>query len=422
MEQACKKAVLKLEMMKKAGVYIGLIVVGLAAGYFLFGEPLAKGTENHEHTKAEDTQVWTCSMHPQIQKSEPGDCPICGMELVPQDTGSGEASENQFKMTKTAMALANVETTTVGETGIGESGFSLSGKIQVNEKTNTTQVAYFSGRIEQLYVNSTGEKIYYGQRLATVYSPDLVSAQQELLTAASSKQSNPGLYRAVRNKLKSWKLSDKQIDKIEESGETRDNFPIYATTSGTVSEKLVETGDYIEKGQPLFNIADLSTVWAVFDAYENQINQLKEGQKISIQSKAYPDKTVHGKITFIEPTLNTSTRTVKVRAVLANKNGQFKPGMFVKGELQERKVSASQKSLAVPKSAVLWTGKRSVVYVQPNPENPVFELRKVELGNETEDSYQILSGLTKGEEVVTNGAFTVDAAAQLQGKPSMMGP
>lgn len=408
-------------------VYIGLVAVGLVLGYFLFGNSAIKSTpksDNHQPSEKEDSttilQYWTCSMHPQIHKTESGNCPICGMELIPENVESDMTNKNQFKLTKTAMALANVEITTVGNLQSGENTLILSGKIEANEKTNKTQVAYFPARIEQLYINSTGEKIRQGELLAKVYSPDLISAQQELLTAASLKQSNPGLYRAVRNKLKSWKLSDKQIDKIEESGKTQDDFPIYATTSGTISQKLIEPGDYIQKGQPLFKIASLSEVWAVFDVYENQIGRLKIGQMLTIESKAYAGKTIKGKISFIEPTLNTSTRTLKVRVVLDNKNQEFKPGMFVKGKLQNRATSAHQKTLIIPKSAVLWTGKRSVVYVKPDSEKTVFELREVELGNDMGNSYQILSGLQKGDEIVTNGTFTVDAAAQLQGKSSMM--
>src|SRR5699024_1384603 len=196
----------------------------------------------------------------------------------------------------------------------------------------------------------------------------------------------------VRNKLKSWKLSDKQIDQLEHSGKTRENFPIYATMSGTVTKKLVEEGDYIKKGQVLFDIADLSTVWAVFDAYENQLGRVSEGQTVTISSKAYPGKSVQGKITFIEPTLNTETRTVNVRVKIPNPQGRFKPGMFVKAAVNlPHKTSPG--IVSIPKSAVLWTGKRSVVYVKPYPDKPMFELREVELGQASADRYQILSGL-----------------------------
>src|SRR5699024_1810677 len=192
---------------------------------------------------------------------------------------------------KNAMALANIQTTIVGDASeTDENAMLLSGKIVPNEETNAVQASYFEGRIEKLNVNFTGETIRKGQLLATIYAPALVAAQQELLTAASMKESQPTLYNAVRNKLKLWKLSENQIDEIEASGKVKENFPIYATVSGTVTEKLVEEGDYVSQGQPIVKVSNLNTVWAMFDVYENQISQLKVGQKITVSTNAYPNK------------------------------------------------------------------------------------------------------------------------------------
>src|SRR5690606_28627317 len=135
------------------------------------------------------------------------------------------------------------------------------------------------------------------------------------------KESQPALYKAVRNKLKLWKLSEDQINQIESSGKVRENFPIYATVSGTVSEKLAEEGDYVKQGQPIVKVSNLETVWAMFDAYESQISKLKEGQKISVTTNAYPNKEFEATISFINPSLNTQSRTVSVRASLNNKKG-----------------------------------------------------------------------------------------------------
>lgn len=406
--------------MKKYIVYTGILAAGLLIGYFLFndGETPSKEVSQTE-TNADAVQMWTCSMHPQIMRPEPGDCPICGMELIPAESGSEGLSAGEFKMTETAMRLAGVQTSIVGEGENASAGLSLSGKIQQNEELNAIQSSHFAGRIENLNVDFTGEEVRQGQLLATIYSPDLVAAQQELLTAAKLKGSQPALYKAVRNKLKLLKLSEGQIDKIESSGEVRDNFPVYATVSGTVTEKMVSEGDYVKKGQPLYKIANLGSVWAVFDAYESQIASLKEGQSLKISPNAYPGKEFQGKISFIEPVLDQSSRTVKVRVELPNKNGVLKPGMFVKAQL-EASVQPKEKGLSIPKTAVLWTGERSLVYVKTSKEKPVFEMREVKLGNASGDKFQILEGLKKGEEVVTNGTFTVDAAAQLQGKRSMM--
>lgn len=403
---------------KTFGYITAALLAGLLLGYLLFSGNA--DSHVHEETAIEATdEVWTCSMHPQIRQPEAGSCPICGMDLILAENGDSALDENQIRMTDNAMQLADIQTTKVGMADGASNTLALSGKIQENEESNTVQAAYFNGRIEKLQVNSTGEQVRKGQLLARIYSPELVAAQQELLTASAIKASQPQLYSAVRNKLKLWKLSDNQIQEIESSGVVRENFPIYATVNGVVTEKVVDEGDYIKQGQPLFRIANLSTVWAVFDAYENQISSLKVGQNLVITTQAMPDKKIQATISFIDPVLNSKTRTVQVRTTLKNVNDQFKPGMFVQG-LVIMSQKAGTKALTIPASAVLWTGKRSVVYVKPQPGQPIFELREIQLGQQQGDQYEVLTGLTQGEEIVTNGTFTVDAAAQLQGKKSMM--
>jgi len=412
--------------MNKNIIYISVaLIVGLLGGFLLFGGGSAdKATNNakdtHDHSEEiASNQMWTCSMHPQIMQPEPGDCPICGMDLIPAESGADGLNANEIKMTDNAMALANIQTSLVGKGQMGNNSFKLSGKIKANEESNAVQVTYFGGRIEKLYVNSTGERVGAGQRLATIYSPELVAAQQELLTASSLKESQPELYKAVRNKLKLWKLSEKQINAIETAGKVQENFPVFATVSGTVTMKMVEEGDYLKQGQPLYKIANLNTVWAEFDAYENQIASLKEGQTIKVTTNAYRNEVFDAKVSFIDPLLNSATRTVVVRAVLQNKKDLFKPGMFVEGIIEGTQTS-TENTVSVPSTAVMWTGERSVVYVKTNPNEAIFEMREVLLGNANGDSYTILEGLKNGDEVVTNGTFTVDAAAQLQGKKSMM--
>ena len=405
--------------MKKYIIYIAILITGLFLGWLLFGNASNSEEKNHNHETSETkNQQWTCSMHPQIMQPEPGDCPICGMDLIPAETSAEGLEANQFKMSENALALANIETTVINNSTNEASGFVLSGKINENEKTNSIQTVHFGGRIEKLFVNSTGEKVYQGQQLALIYSPELVTAQKELLTTLASKSQDLTLYNAVRNKLKLWKLSEKQIDKIEASKSIITNFPVYANVSGIVTKKMVEEGNYVKEGQPLLMISNLNTVWADFGAYEKQLSSIKKGDEISITTNANPNKEINATISFINPVLNTSTRTVIVRAELNNKNGDLKPGMFVKGVLSS-KVNANTTIISIPKTAVLWTGKRSVVYVKLDNE-PVFEMREVTLGNEIGSSYEILEGLNSNEEIVTNGTFTVDAAAQLQGKKSMM--
>jgi len=405
--------------MKKYRFYLGTLLVGLFLGWLVFGN-LSSTNTVHEHIEiADKNERWTCSMHPQILSEAPGDCPICGMDLIPAETRAEGLLADQFKLTANAMALANIQTSIVGSGKAEDNEIQLSGKIAENEATNVVQVSYFSGRIETLAIGFIGEEVFKGQLLATMYSPELYAAQQELITALSLKDTQPALYKAVRTKLKLWKLSESQINKIEMSGKIQENFPVYATVSGTVSEKLVAEGAAIKKGQPLFKIANLETVWASFDVYENQINRFKKGQEITITTNAAPNNLYNSKVAFIDPILNTSTRTVTLRAILPNKEGMFKPGMFVEGEIKTINSKATE-VIAIPSSAVLWTGKRSVVYLKATINESVFEIRKITLGNKNGSTYEVLSGLKNGDEIVTNGTFTVDAAAQLQGKKSMM--
>merc|ERR1712137_1463529 len=273
-------------------------------------------------------------MHPQIMQPEPGDCPICGMDLIPAENGNDGLLADQFKLTENAMALANIETSIVGKGNVEGNTIKLSGKIAENEEANAVQVSYFAGRIERLNVSFTGEEVRKGQLLATIYSPELYAAQQELITAASLKESQPALYKAVRNKLKLWKLSEDQTNQIEETGKVKENFPVYATFSGTVTEKLVEQGDYIKQGQPLLKIANLNTVWGNFECMKIRLTALKKGQEVIITTNAYPNKEFKGKVDFIDPVLNTKTRTVTLRVVLNNKDDVFKPGMFVTANIE----------------------------------------------------------------------------------------
>lgn len=410
-------------MKKENIIYIGIaIVVGLLAGYLIFGgSSETTNTEQvHDHSvEMASGEMWTCSMHPQIMQPEPGSCPICGMDLIPADAAGEGLSHSQISMTANAMTLAGVETVTVGEGSASGGTIKLSGKVAVNQESDAVQSAYFNGRIERLNINYEGEEVKRGQQLATIYSPELVSAQQELITAVKLKSTQPALYTAVRNKLKLWKLSDAQINQIETSGKVVENFPVYANVSGVVSSIMVEEGDYVKTGSPLVKVANLNSVWAIFDAYENQLALFKKGQTLEVSTKSYPNEIFQATISFVDPLLNNSSRTLEVRAELDNKKGLLKPGMFVVGEIKTSE-SMTTEMVTVPESAVLWTGERSVVYVQPNPGESVFEMREVALGNLSNGSYPVVSGLEVGEEVVAKGTFTVDAAAQLQGKKSMM--
>lgn len=403
-------------------VVAGSLLLGLLLGWVFFSAG-DEAEEEHIHSAVDQVgeTIWTCSMHPQIRQNEPGDCPICGMELIPLEEDEAEEGVEAVYMNENALRLANVQTARVGaETATKE--VRLNGKVEVDERREFVQTTHIPGRIERLLVNFTGESVRRGQALATVYSPEMITAQEELLQAYAIRESQPELYAAAREKLRSWRISEDQINRIVQNGQALEQFTITADVGGIVTEKMVELGDYVERGMPLYEIADLSTVWVVFDIYENEMAWIEEGSTVEFTVASYPGETFEGEVDFIDPLVDRQTRVARARVEIDNPNGRLKPGMFVSGVIQNPLKSVSQE-IAVPRSAVLWTGPRSVVYVKQNSgDRTTFALREVVLGPSLGNSYIINEGLQVGEEIVVNGAFTVDAAAQLAGKPSMMNP
>ncbi|MDR1645516.1 MAG: efflux RND transporter periplasmic adaptor subunit [Tannerellaceae bacterium] len=342
------------------------------------------------------------------------------MDLIPVKTAGAideAASPGSITLSPEAVALANIRTTQVNRSKPVKE-VRLYGTIQPDERLARSQVAHTNGRIEELFVRFTGETIRQGQIIATLYSPDLLNAQQELLEAARIR-STP-LLEAARQKLRLLKLTDSRIAAIEQSGQASPLIDVTADTEGIVTARRVAQGDYVNPGSVLFELTDLSSVWAMFDAYEADLPYLKTGDAISYVLQALPGKTYTGKISFIDPSLNKTTRTAKVRVETPNPGRLLKPEMYAHAVV-EASPGGLENSLSVPKTAVLWTGKRSIVYVkQPDTPTPIFSLREIELGPSLGDACIVLSGLAEGEEVVSSGTFAVDASAQLEGKRSMM--
>ncbi|WP_432221102.1 efflux RND transporter periplasmic adaptor subunit [Flavobacterium sp. TMP13] len=394
------------------------LVIGFILGALFFS---GSDTEKEEQTTevSAKAEVWTCSMHPQIRQPEPGDCPICGMDLIPLESDTEAADPDAISMSESAMIIAGISTYKVGNTdGIKE--IALNGKIEVNEKTLYSQSSHIPGRIERILVSFVGEYVKKGQIVAYIYSPELASAQQELIEAYSVKDIQPQLLESVKMKLKNWKVSDATINKIISTGKKQDQFPIYADVSGYIIKKNVELGDYLEKGQTLYEVADLSKVWVRFEIYESDMGLIKKGNTVNYTIASFPGESFSGTIAFIDPFINPTTRVAKARIEVANSGLKFKPEMFVSGTVKT-KVDSKKSTISVPKTAVMWTGKRSIVYIKNESENGIsFKLREVTLGPLLGNDYIIEEGLEIGEEIVANGTFNVDAAAQLAGKPSMM--
>lgn len=412
---------------KQIAKIMGILLLGLLLGWVFFGGSASNQPENMDehvseaHTDEQGNIVYTCSMHPSVRQNEPGNCPICGMELIPVGNSEGMKEENPYELTMTpaAMRLAEVQTTEISR-GKATKTVRMPGKITVDETRTSSITALYPGRIEDLYVDFTGQYVSRGEPLASIYSPKLVSAQKELFEAAKHKQTNPSLYKATKRKLKLWELSDQQIQQIEQSGEIETEMNIVAPKSGYVMSREVSREDYVNEGTMMYEIADLSRLWVMFQAYENDLAGLEKGDNVEFTVGAYPGETFNARITFIDPVVDAMKRTVSVRAEVANPNNRLKPEMLAEGVVSST-LDKGTDQLLVPKSAVLWTGERSVVYVKkPNTEQPTFEFRQVVLGQRVGDQYVVKSGLEAGEEVVTNGNFKIDSAAQLAGKASMM--
>ncbi|WP_199851585.1 efflux RND transporter periplasmic adaptor subunit [Brumimicrobium mesophilum] len=409
-------------MKNRKTIYIAIstLVLGLLLGWMIFGsaEESSKTEEVHDHS--EET-VWTCSMHPQIRANEPGACPLCGMDLIPLSNESDDGNPLEVRMSPTAMQLANVQTSIVSKQKPVKD-VRMNGKVKTDERNVFSQSSHIPGRIEKLTVNFTGEAVQKGQVLAYIYSPELVAAQEELLEAQKMKETQPSLFNAAKEKLKNWKLTEKHVNQILANGKIQEQFPILADVSGIVTDKKINLGDYILKGQSLYEIADISSVWVLFDVYESDIPWIKQGDKVEFTVRALPNEKFKGEVSFIDPVINSETRVASARVILKNPGQRLKPDMFVQGTIKSQ-LDVNEEVIVVPKSAVMWTGERSVVYVKNASSDKVsFLMKMVTLGPSLGDGYLIKEGLEVGEEIATNGTFSIDAAAQLAGKPSMMNP
>jgi Cu(I)/Ag(I) efflux system membrane fusion protein len=453
------------------------IIIALIIGIFIGRAFFSGGDHAHadevtaaSEAAAAESTTWTCSMHPQIQQPEPGDCPICGMDLIPLESDTGaDDGPRIMSMSKASRALAEIQMTVV-ERDYPEAQIRLVGKLAFDETREKSLTARFPARIDELFVNFTGIEVKQGEHLAKVYSPELLTAQRELLTAYRANP-NSSITRAAREKLRLWDLLPEQIDAIIESGDPKDHFVLKAPIGGVVVSRHVTEGTYVKTGEPLFKIVDLSELWAYLDAYESDLPWLRYGQDVAFSVQSFPGETFHGQIAFIEPLVNPNTRTIPIRINVPNRDQRLKPGMFVRGVVHSRLAEDGQiyapefagkwispmhpeivkdgpgacdvcgmdlvpaeelgylenesgaAPLVIPSSAVLRTGKRSVVYVEkPDAERPTYEGREIVLGPRAGDAFIVTAGLRAGERVVTSGAFKIDSALQIQAKPSMMNP
>ncbi|MFW6153620.1 MAG: efflux RND transporter periplasmic adaptor subunit [Planctomycetota bacterium] len=427
-----------------AGVLLGALGVwGLAPTHDPTG-----GADAPSPTTAEAATVWTCSMHPEVRLDTPGLCPKCGMELIPVEQAAAPAdAERTFTTTPEARALMNLQSARV-ERRFPTVELRMVGKVEYDETRLAAITAWVGGRLDRLFVDVTGEAVKRGEPMVEIYSPELVSAQEELLQALRSvdalgrsdvsvvRRTSQATVEAAREKLRLLGLSDEQIAAIEQRGSASEHLTLNAPVSGIVVHRNAREGMYVRTGTQIYTVADLSVVWVKLDAYESDLDRLREGQPVEFTSVAYPGETFAGTVALIDPILDPATRTVNVRVNVPNPDGRLKPGMFVTGrirarlaaggrvlEVDETTAETADAPLVIPASAPLITGTRAVVYVRvPDADQPTFEGREVVLGPRAGDAYVVREGLAEGDVVVTRGAFKIDAALQIQAKPSMMSP
>jgi Cu(I)/Ag(I) efflux system membrane fusion protein len=463
-----------------------LLIAAILVGYWLGGLGEAPAEHEHDETVAKadaGSQGWTCSMHPQIRLPKFGLCPICNMDLIPigADTGGGL---RQLVVSEAAKALMDIEVAPV-ERKFVTATVPMVGKVDYDETNLSYITAWIPGRLDRLFVDYTGVPVKKGDHMVYLYSPELISAQEEFLRTSQTvknmsrsesdhmRRITEGFAKAAREKLQLLGLTDEQIAEIEQTGKVSDHMTIYAPTSGIVIHKNALEGMYVETGTKIYTIADLTTVWVKLDAYESDLQWLRYGQQVEFTTVSHPGETFGGVISFIDPVLDERTRTVKVRVNVENSAGKLKPGMFVKavvhsivggaGRIMQVDLASkwicpmhpdivkteagvcdicemplvtteslgyvgddadlAEKPMVIPAAAALRTGTRAIVYVRmPDTEKPTFEGREIVLGPRAGDYYLVRSGLEEGELVVTRGNFKIDSSLQLMAKPSMMTP
>lgn len=417
-----------------------LAMTALVIGLSVASLPLLAQNHGHGHAgpagsavspaqdplaKLQPAQQYTCSMHPQIRFSDPNErCPICGMALIPvaaEDGHTASGEQVELRLSPRAAALLQTAVMPVRQAASSQH-LSLPGTLVADQSRVQTISAWTSGRIEQAYVNRTAQQVQAGEPMLEIFSPELIVIQQELLQAKqlSARSSLPAgsTLDGARRRLRLLGVPSAQIEHILQREQLQDTVTVSAPVSGIVTEKFVNQGAYVSTGQPLFTVLALDKLWLELAAFESQLPLLQVGQQVEVSVKALPGETLSGRIELIEPELNIANRNARVRVLLANPDGRLKPGMLAQASIQ----AEVKASLLVPASAVLFTGKQSLVYVQPDPAEPRYEPRQVELGLRLGEEYQLLSGVSAGELVVTQGAFRLDSELQIRGLPSMLNP
>lgn len=386
-------------------------------------------TTDHNHETLES--YYTCSMHPKIKSDKPGKCPICYMNLTKVEVDTSEAKEKpdameshtvediqgiigKIKLRKSQLKHFNPEYFPVSPMKMVHH-IRLLGSITQSEQKESNIPARISGRVEKVFIKSTGSLIKKGDPVLKYYSPKLITAGEEYILArkAVQKSSSPefqALLKTSEERLRLWGVNERQYKSWYKKDEVPREITIYASTSGVVRKMNATRGKYFKEGQNFFELSDLSTVWVEMDVYEHDSSLVKIGQEVSLRLTAIPGQTVSGLIDFINPVLNPKSRTLKIRTSIRNEQGKLMPGMVADATLI---VDYPGHPLVVPRSAVIDTGIRKVVWTKQDDKR--FQAQVITTGLESQGYVEVLSGLHEGQMVVTEGNFLLDAQAQLFG-------
>lgn len=443
-------------MKSKITIYILILVVGIAVGaggyYILFNS--SSDAEVHAHE--EEGTLYSCGMHPNIVENEPGTCPICGMNLTPiKGSQKKESKDPKDKKiiywrapmnpnevydkpgkSQMGMDLVPVYEDEGGASGVVtvdgsvlqsmnvkmefvkkrkiSSAIYTNGTLETDERKEFAVTTKFTGWIEKLYINYTGQKVRKGQKLVDIYSPELVAAQQELLTAlnyeSSVNSSTKGeMINNAKRKLELFDISDADINNIIQTKKINKYMTLYAPFNGTVLSKNVLEGEMIKAGKEIIKIADLTNLWLKADIYESELEKVSLGSKAEISFSYNPDKTYSGKITFIYPTVNLNTRTVTVRIDIKNNNNELKPSMFGNVIIRGKETGEVP---TIPETAVIRSGKRNIVILSLG--DGKFKPVEIKLGLYADGIYQVLTGLKVNDPIVTSGQFMIDSESSLR--------
>ena len=409
---------------KTISVLLALAIVGIT-GFAVYY--VTSHDESQHSATASDT--YYCPMHPTVTSDKPGSCPICGMALVKREVAPSPAaaelvssgSIGAVSLSPEQRVTANVRTIRL-EPATHTSELVTTGRVTFDERRLAQVTAYSAGRIERLFVNFTGDTVRRGQTVASIYSPDLFATQQEYLLALSNRErmrragfsdarsASEDLVDSTRRRLMLLGMTAPQIQQLESGSKPLMNTGVISPVSGVVTKKLVVPQQYVETGQPLFEIADLSSVWVEADVYEQQLPEIRLGQRVLITSPSFPDTEFPGTVSFIQPVLAGQTRTASVRVELSNPRLQLKPDMYVSVRIFGAPAPAH---LMVPKTAVIDRGQKQYVWVERAPGS--YEPREVKTGARHGEQIVIHSGVVAGETVVVEGGFLLDSEAQLRG-------